>query len=43
MLSSSDFNIELSKKIRARAFNTFRATQNQPRFQFSGEFANVIQ
>ena len=23
--------------------NTFRATQNQPRFQFSGEFANVIQ
>ena len=31
------------RKNRACASNTFRATQKQLRFQYSGEFINVIQ
>ena len=33
----------LSKKNRARAFNIWTPSQKQPRFQYSGEFINVIQ
>ena len=35
--------VSLCGKTHACVSNTLRATQNQLRFQFSGEFANVIQ
>ena len=33
----------ISKKSRARVFNTFRAAQKQARYQYSGEFTSVFQ
>ena len=35
--------VSLCGKNRARAFNIWTPPQKQPRFQYSGEFINVIQ
>ena len=42
-LASQTASKRISKKNRACVSNTFIVTQNQPRFQFSREFASVIQ